>query len=180
MKHIVYSVVLATLICTLALEGQAPQAPKPSAEHQKLQMLTGNWTYQGDAPASAFGPAGKVTGTEQTRSILGGFSIQRQVKDKGPAGEREFIELIGYDTTKKTYTYHFVDNLGNSGSGTGTLNGNTFTFQGTTNVAGKSVSDRCTVAVAADRNSVDVKCEGAADGKTWMPSFTGKWTKSGS
>jgi hypothetical protein len=179
MKRIGRSLAFA-LVLGAVFEAQTPQPTKPSAEHQKLQMLTGNWTFQGEAAASPFGPAGKVTGSDQTRAILGGFAIQRQVKEKGPAGELEQSMVIGYDTAKKTYTYYSFDSAGGFGSGTATLSANTFSFQGTYTIAGKAVGDRCDVTVAANQASVDVKCDGAADGKTWVPSFTGKWTKSGS
>jgi hypothetical protein len=57
-------VALAFLVAPSLLSAQAaPQQPKPGPEIQKLAMFAGKWTENGEAKASAMGPAGKMTST---------------------------------------------------------------------------------------------------------------------
>ena len=44
---------------------------KPQKQHQWLENLLGDWTYETEAPAQAGQPASKATGTETVRSIGG-------------------------------------------------------------------------------------------------------------
>jgi hypothetical protein len=60
------TVVVSTLIvvCAVLVLAQAPQAPKPGPEHQKVAPFIGNWTFDGEAKSGPMGKGGKVTGTE--------------------------------------------------------------------------------------------------------------------
>lgn len=44
---------------------------EPQKEHQWLQKLVGEWTYETDVTMGSDQPAEKATGTEQVRSIGG-------------------------------------------------------------------------------------------------------------
>ena len=57
---------LAAVCCAgTAFAQQLGQPPKPSPEHQKLQLWFGEWTYEGENQATFLGPGGKFTGRMQ-------------------------------------------------------------------------------------------------------------------
>jgi Protein of unknown function (DUF1579) len=174
-------VVLALIvICGVLVLAQAPQAPKPGPEQQKLAAFIGNWTFVGEAKAGPMGKGGKITGTDRIQWLPGGFFIERRFEGKAPWGEMNGLEIIGYDSAKKVYTYSVFDNMGAAGSGTMTLSGNTWNLTGTMNLGGKSMQERCTLTLANGGASLHIKCDTSTEGTTWTPSFEGKATKSAS
>src|SRR5262245_24661157 len=68
------------------------------------------------------------------------------------------------------------DNLGNSGPWKGTVQGNTWTWTGDTEVAGKPLKERCTTVVAG-ADALTSKCEYSSDGTKWLPNFELKYTR---
>jgi hypothetical protein len=179
MKRIV--VVLALIVmCGVFVLAQAPQAPKPGPEHQKLAAFLGTWTFVGEAKAGPMGKGGKITGTDRIQWLPGGFFIERRFEGKAPWGEMKGLEIIGYDSVKKVYTYSAFDSMGAAGSGTMTLSGNTWNVAGSMNLGGKSMQERCTLTHADGGTSLHIKCDSSTDGTAWTPSFEGKATKSAS
>ncbi|HYU80448.1 MAG TPA: hypothetical protein VEK56_15770, partial [Vicinamibacterales bacterium] len=86
-------------------------------------------------------------------------------------------EVVGYDATKKTYTDTSFDSSGASFAGTVTLNGNVWTFAGTSSMGGKSFQSRCALTMATPATSFTVKCDSSPDGSKWTPTFEGQWKK---
>jgi hypothetical protein len=77
--------------------------PKPEKEHDWLQRLVGEWTYEFEMPMKPGDPPMKFTGTESVRSI-GGLWIQAEGKGHGPDGTPTTALLtLGYDPQKKKY-----------------------------------------------------------------------------
>jgi hypothetical protein len=167
----------ALMACTVLVLAQTTQAPKPGPEHQKLAAFVGNWTFEGEMKPGPMGPGGKVTGTDRVQWLPGGFFLERRFDGKGPAGEMKGVEIMGYDPAKKVYTYTYFDSMGATGSGTMTVSGDTWNATGTTNVGGKSMHERCALTFAAVGTSLNIKCDGSTDGKSWASTFEGKATK---
>jgi Protein of unknown function (DUF1579) len=174
------TVVVSALIvvCAVLVLAQAPQAPKPGPEHQKLAAFIGNWTFDGEAKSGPMGKGGKVTGSERIQWLPGGFFIERRFEGKVPWGEMKGLEIIGYDSAQKVYTYAAFDNMGSTGSGTMTVSGNTWNVTGRTSMSGKSIQERCTLTLVNGGKSLHIKCDSSTEGTTWTPSFEGKATKS--
>lgn len=175
MKRFVLAGVIS--LSTVALVAQKPEMPKPGPEHQKLGAFVGNWTFEGETKPGPMGPGGKMTGKDRIQWLPGQFFVERRFEGKGPMGEMKGLEVLGYDSGKKAYTFNFFDSMGVVGSGTMTVSGETWTATGTGNMGGTTFHDRCTLAFGAGSSTLTIKCEMSSDGKTWAPSFEGKATK---
>jgi hypothetical protein len=168
---------LMFLICVTVLSGQAPQAPKPGPEHQKLGAFVGNWNFTGEMKPGPMGPGGKMTGSDRVQWIAGNFAIERGFEGKGPMGTINGLEVIAYDSAKKTYTYQVVDSTGGVSGGTATNNGDAWTFTGSVSMAGKSMQERCNLTLSGNNSTLKIACEMSADGKSFAPTFEGTATK---
>ena len=181
MKRQITLVGILVAMCGSFVYAQAPQAPKPSAEHKKLAVFLGSWSVEGEyKPGNAYGvPAGKVTQVERFQWLPGEFFLQMNRDGRDPSGDVHHVWIMGYDTAAKKYTGQFFG-LGNGGSGSasGTNAGNIWSWSGNGHSPdGKAFQERCTVTLAPNV-SYNVKCETSPDGKTWSPSLEWKATKS--
>src|SRR5438045_3652276 len=138
---------VATLLAFLfsASLASAADAPKPGAEHKRLDYYVGTWTIDANAAASPFGPAGKVTGKQVFERGPGGFSVTLRGDVKTPGGSIQSVAVLSYDSHKKAYLYAGVDSMGIVGSATGTIDGPKWTWSTEDHVAGKSVKGRFTI-----------------------------------
>jgi hypothetical protein len=72
-------------------------------EHQWLQRLVGEWTWESELPAGPDQPPAKYTGTEIVRS-LGGVWVVGEGQGEMPGGDRATTMVtLGYDSHKKRY-----------------------------------------------------------------------------
>ena len=155
----------------------ATAANKPGPEQKKLEAFVGTWTYVGEAKDNPFGPAGKITGTDVYEMLPGGFFLQHRWEEKNPLGPVHGTEIWGYDPIKKAYTYNYFTSLGEMGSGTFTISGNTWNFAGSgITYEGKTAHGRASLIVAGS-SAFTVKAEASPDGKKFAPAFEGKWTR---
>lgn len=160
-----------------AMQAQA-QAPKPDPELKKLSVFVGHWTYEGEHQAGLLGPAGKFTGERDAWWILGGFYLETREREKGPAGEAQFLEIEGYDPAKRNFTHSAYGSGGIHGSAAFTSSsGTTWTFSGKGVAGAKPYTIRGTITFAPDLLSTTGNFEVSTDGKTWMPLFEVKSTK---
>ena len=172
--------VAVILICgfTSLLLAQAPPAPpKPGPEHKKLEYFVGKWTVEGEIKANEYVPAGKVVTTETSTLGPGGFYVEcRNESNEGPLPPR--LAIIAYDSHAKAYTSYYASSVGLVGVGTGTVNGNTWTWMVEDKYAGKSVKGRTTITMLSPTESTS-KYE-MADGKGGYTTIVeGKATKDG-
>jgi hypothetical protein len=90
---------------------QEPMKAEPQREHQWLQKLVGEWTFEGEMTMAPGKPPEKFTGTESVRS-LGGLWIlaegQSQMPDGNPA---TMIMTLGYDPQKKRFVGTFIGSM---------------------------------------------------------------------
>jgi hypothetical protein len=138
--------VAVILICgfTSLLLAQAPPAPpKPGPEHKKLEYFVGKWTSESEIKANDFVPAGKTVGTETDILGPGGFYVERRAE--GDLGTS--LGIISYDSHAKVYTSYYASSGGLVGTGTGTVDGNTWTWMVEDKFAGQAVKGRTTIKV---------------------------------
>ena len=167
--------VAVILICgfTALLLAQAPPAPpKPGPEHKKLEYFVGKWTVEGEIKANEFVRAGKIVSTETATFGPGGFYVES--RNEGQLGTR--LAIIAYDSHAKVYTSYYASSVGLVGVGTGTVNGNTWTWMVEDKYAGKSIKGRTTVTILSSTEYTS-KYE-MADGKGgYTTILEGKATK---
>jgi hypothetical protein len=109
------------------------EAAQPTAEHQKLQPLAGNWTYTSKFWMDPSQPPMESTGTIQRKWILGNRFLEESVTGKGPDGKTDFEGrgVVGYDKTQQKYTMGWICSMGTglmTSLGTVDASGKTFTF----------------------------------------------------
>jgi hypothetical protein len=169
--------VAVILICgfTSLLLAQAPPAPpKPGPEHKKLEYFVGKWTVEGEIKANKFMPAGKTVSTETATLGPGGFYVES--RNEGQLGTR--LAIVAYDSHAKVYTSYYANSGGMVGVGTGTVNGNTWTWMVEDKYAGKSIKGRTTITMLSPTEHTS-KYE-MADGKGGYTTIVeGKATKVG-
>jgi hypothetical protein len=139
--------VAVILICgfTSLLLAQAPPAPpKPGPEHKKLEYFLGKWTVESEIKANGYVPAGKSVTTETYTLGAGGFYIELD-RPEGQIPRTQGITT--YDSHAKVYTTFYVSSAGLVGGGTGTVDGNTWTWMLEDKVFGRAVKGRTTITV---------------------------------
>jgi uncharacterized protein DUF1579 len=164
-----FSVVLVS--ATVAAQTPA-QAPTPGPEHRRLEMFVGKWTQVGEAQASPYGPAAKLTSVDTYEWMPGGFFMLHRWEAQQGTVAFKATEILGYDARNRVYTTHLFDNFGNSGSYKMTVQGNTWTTTGDSEVGGKPLKERCTMVFGNPPTSFTGKCEYSHDGAKWLPNFT--------
>jgi hypothetical protein len=84
---------------------------EPQKEHQWLQKLVGEWTYESEAPMEPGKPPEKCTGTESVRS-LGGVWVLCEGRGEMPGGgTATTIMTLGFDQVKKRYVGTFIGSM---------------------------------------------------------------------
>jgi hypothetical protein len=150
---------------------------KPDPALQKLGVFEGQWTYEGQSKSGPHGSEGKVSGEEEYKMMPGGFFQEHRLKQKGPSGDTQLVEINSYDPKNRNFTYHMSESDGDLSSGVITQKGNTWTWQGKVVIKGKQYPSRGTYVFAPDMQSYSVKSEYSPDGKTWQVLYEGKNTK---
>jgi hypothetical protein len=161
------SVALAWISASLA--AQAPQAPKPGPEHEKLGYFVGKWTSEGEMKPSPFGPGGKMTMTETCNWFEGKFVVLCHSQGKGPMGAVKGVAIMSYSTEEKVYTYYGADSTGMTMASVprGTVQGDTWTYTDESTMGGQKVKSRFTMTVQSPT---------AYTFKWEMQGADGKWT----
>ena len=140
------SSVAVILICgftALSLAQAPPAPPKPGPEHKKLEYFVGKWTVENEIKANEFVPAGKTVATATATLGPGGFYVENRVE-----GDLwTTLAIMAYDSDAKVYVSYYANNVGLVGTGTGTVNGNTWTWMVEDKIPGKVVKGRTTVTV---------------------------------
>jgi len=94
-------VVLLSLVAVAS--AQAPQAPKPAPELQRLNYFAGNWKSDSDMKASPFGPAGKVTSKDHYEWMAGKFFLVYHSTMSGAMGPGTEMAVMGYNTPETMF-----------------------------------------------------------------------------
>ena len=176
----------SAVVCFLVIVGfgsalcaQTPaQAPKPDPQLEKLQVLVGHWTYEGEHKPGPLGPGGKVSGEYIGQWRVGGFVLQGSVVEKSSGGTTRIMEIDEYTPMDKAIHWTSWTSSGGRISGTITITGNTITWEGKFTLNGKEFRVREPYVFSADNMSATGKADiSADDGKTWTPWIESTYTK---
>jgi hypothetical protein len=172
-----------TLLCTIlltlvvmVLAQEPPKMPTPGPEQQRLKYFVGKWNYDFTMKASPYGPAGKVTGTDQNEMMPGGFFLISHSRGKGTFGELRGLAIFGYDGDDSVYTYYSVNNWGEKEISTGTVEADTWIWNADSKMGGKTVKTRFTIKEIS-KTSYTMKFDAAGDDGEWQTIMEGKATK---
>src|SRR5687767_9639368 len=84
---------------------------EPQKEHQWLQKLVGEWTFEADATMGPDQPPSKFKGIERVRS-LGGLWVVAEGQGEMPGGgAATTIMTLGYDPQKKRYVGTWIGSM---------------------------------------------------------------------
>lgn len=84
---------------------------EPQKEHQWLEKLVGEWSYEHEMPPEPGKPAQKFTGTETVRSLGGLWVVCEGRGDVPGGGTSTTIMSLGYDPAKKKYLGTFIGSM---------------------------------------------------------------------
>ena len=135
------------LICgfTAILLAQAPpEPPKPGPEHKKLEAFVGTWKSEGEMKENGYVPAGKSVSTSTCTWGPGGFFVD--CRAEGESFPRTHY-IVAYDSHAKVYTQFYASSAGLVGGGTGTVDGNIWTWMLEDKWFGQAFKGRTTVIV---------------------------------
>jgi Protein of unknown function (DUF1579) len=157
---------------------QAPQAPTPGPEHQRLGYFVGTWTTEGEMKPSPMGPGGKTTSTDRCEWFEGRFAVVCYSDGKSPMGASKSIGILGYSTEEKVYTYYGVDNTSMLMASVprGTVAGDTWTYDDEGMMGGKKIKSRVTIKELSP-TAYTFKLELQGPDGAWMPAIEAKSTK---
>lgn len=84
---------------------------EPREEHEWLERLVGEWTYESEVTMEPGAPPEKFIGTESVRS-LGGLWFLAEGRGEMPGGgEATTIMTLGYDPQKKRYVGTWIGSM---------------------------------------------------------------------
>jgi hypothetical protein len=151
--------------------------PKPGPEHQKLNYFVGNWTSEADMKPSPMGPGGKITVSEDSQWMEGGFFVViRSTFKSAEMGNGSGIAFLGYDPQEKVYTYDAFNSVGQSDHAKGTVDGDTWTWRSDVKMGPQTMKGRYTMKILSP-TSYSYKFEMSPDGTKWDQVMEGKDTK---
>jgi hypothetical protein len=84
---------------------------EPQKEHQWLEKLVGEWTYETEAMMSPDQPPERATGTESVRSIGGLWVVAEGQGEMPCGGAATMIITLGYDPQKQRYVGTWVGSM---------------------------------------------------------------------
>ncbi|HEY9630034.1 MAG TPA: DUF1579 domain-containing protein [Coleofasciculaceae cyanobacterium] len=103
---------------TTTIQHESTMPEKPQKEHQWLQKLIGEWTYETEVSMESDQPAEKATGTETVRylgsqpSASGGLWIVAEGQGEMPGcGEITTLVTLGYDPQKQRYVGTWIGSI---------------------------------------------------------------------
>lgn len=181
MKQGIALVVLCSASIAFAgvrLAAQAPQAPKPGPEQQKLAYFVGTWTSEGEMKPGPMGPGGKFTSKDTCEWFEGRFAVVCRGEGQSPMGPIKNLGILSYSPEEKVYTYYGVDNTGMvmSSVAKGTVQGDTWTYTDESMMGGKKIKSRVVLKQQSPTAYTFTMEMQGPDGK-WIPMMESKQTK---
>lgn len=86
--------------------------PKPAEEHDWLQQLVGDWTFENDCMAGPDQPRMKTTGKESVRSIGGLWTVGEGEGEMPGTGDlHRSIMTLGFDPTTGRFVGSFISSM---------------------------------------------------------------------
>lgn len=84
---------------------------EPQKEHQWLQRLLGEWTYEHACEPEPGKPTEKFTGTERVRSLGGVWVIAEGSGEMPGGGAALSVMTLGYDPQKKRFVGTWIGSM---------------------------------------------------------------------
>jgi len=84
--------------------------PEPQKEHEWLQKLVGEWTFEGEVTMEPGKGPEKFTGTETVRP-LGDYWILIDCQSKMASGSETMAIVIGFDPQKKRFVGAYIASM---------------------------------------------------------------------
>lgn len=171
--------ILAALLVLASIPACAQMPMKPGAEVKKLDFFAGTWTTEGTIAQGPWGNGGKFTSTGTGEWMDGNFFLVAHADYTMPpelGGSGKEVAVLGYDTNQNVYTHDSFNSMGNKSSSTGSLSGDTWTFNSSATYDGQDFKQRMTIKTLSP-TSYTMKFEISTDGANWMTFMEGKATK---
>jgi len=151
----------------MVVEAQQPAgAPQPSPEHKKLSVFVGTWTDEAEMKPGPLGPGGRMSLTETCEWFTGGFSVVCHTETLALMGHLETLTVLTYDPDEKFYRFYEFNSVGLSSSAKGTVDGDTWTFNGEVKIGGKLIKSRFAITLPSP-DSATMKSEMSVDDGPW-------------
>jgi len=163
-KSVSFFAVLLGLVAVAC--GQHSEQPKPGPEAKKLAYFIGTWQGKAEVKPSMFGPGGQAVNSSRNEWIAGGFFYLTHHEEQNPSGTYHVVSVTGYDPGKKVYTTYSFYPGGGVERSEGTLAGDTWTWNASYDINGKTVKTR-TIIKPTSATSYDFTWEIAANGDDW-------------
>ncbi len=171
------------IVCALGIglsvaSAQAPQAPAPGAEHQKLAYFVGTWQSEGEMMESPMGPGGKTSSKDRCEWFEGKFAVVCHYDGAGPMGPMKGIGILGYSPEDKVYTFYGLDNSGMTmlSIPRGVVQGKTWTYNDEMKMGGQSIKNRYIIEQVSE-DSYTFRWEVEGEGGAWNTIAKGKSTR---
>jgi hypothetical protein len=165
----------AWLLFTTAAFAQM-EAPKPTAEHKKLDIFVGSWTLEGDMKPGAMGPGGNMTEYEKCEWMEGNFFLVCRTDFKSSTGNGSGLSILGYSTDAKAYTYREYNSWGESMESKGSVDNDTWAWTADEKMGDKIMKGRFTMKITSP-TAYTFTYEVSPDGAKWTDVMDGKATK---
>jgi len=156
---------LIGVITVIAQESSGP--PQPSPANKKLGVFVGTWKDEAEMQPSPLGPGGKLSLTETCDWFTGGFSVVCHTDTTGFMGDLKTLTVLTYDPDEKLYRFYEFNSVGLSESAKGTVDGDTWTFDGESKMGGKLIKSRSTIKLSST-DSATMKSEMSVEGGPWI------------
>jgi hypothetical protein len=156
-----------TLISGVAVVAQQPAgSPQPSPGHKKLGVFVGTWSDEAEIKLGPLGPGGRMSLTETCEWFSGGFSIVCHTETLALQGNLKTLTVLTYDPDGKAYTFYEFNSVGQTNTAKGTVDGDTWTFNGESKTGGKAIKSRFTIKLSFP-DSATMKSEVSVDDGPW-------------
>jgi hypothetical protein len=168
------------LVIIFAVSAAAQMSSTASPELKKLDYFSGTWTSAATIPAGPWGAGGKFTATGTNEWMKGAFFLVSHADFSLPpelGGSGSAISVYAYDPDKRVDTEDRFDSIGRHEKRTGTLNGDTWTWNSEFDYAGMTIQSRLTVKTIS-ATSYSTKLEVSSDnGASWTSFWDGTAAK---
>jgi Protein of unknown function (DUF1579) len=176
MRRKIAAVWFLTLLLSGVSSAQNPsQMPTPGPEQERLHYYAGTWTSDYEVKPGPMGPGGKMSTTDHSQMLPGGFFLVTHTEGKGFMGDMHEVTVMGYDAEGKVYTYDAFNNFGEAEHFKGTVQGDTWTWTSEYKMGGQPVKMRF-IAKEVSPTMYTMRLE-MAGGSGWTTVMEGKATK---
>jgi hypothetical protein len=150
----------------MAVAQHPAAAVQPSPEYKKLGAFVGTWKDEAQMKPNPLGPGGRMTLTETCEWFTGGFSLVCHTERLARTGVLKTLTVLTYDTEEKVYRLYEFNSAGWSNSAKGTVDRDTWTFDGESKIDGKLVKSRSIIKLSSP-DFATMKTEMSVDGGPW-------------